>query len=121
MNRRAFLAAGASSLRAASRKPPNFVFLIADDHAGYVMGCDGNRNAATPNLDQLAASGTRFSANYCNSPVCTPSRQSFLTGQLPHAAGVTVLRTSLDPDKPTIAKSLKAAGYNTAVFGKMHF
>jgi choline-sulfatase len=95
--------------------------VIADDHAGYVMGCDGNRQAETPNLDELAASGTRFAANFCNSPVCTPSRQSFFTGQLPHAAGVTVLRTSLDPSKPTLAKQLKTAGYNTAVFGKMHF
>jgi choline-sulfatase len=123
LTRRAFAGVAAAaapiSLRAASK--PNFLFLIADDHAGYVMGCDGNAKAATPNLDRLASEGTRFAANYCNSPVCTPSRQSFLTGQLPHAAGVTVLRTSLDPAKPTIAKQLKLAGYNTAVFGKMHF
>ncbi len=103
-----------------SRKA-NFVFILADDHAGYVMGCDGNRKAETPNLDRLASEGTRFAANYCNSPVCTPSRQSFLTGQLPHAAGVTVLKTPLADDKPTIAKQLKRLGYQTAVFGKMHF
>ena len=42
-------------------------------------------------------------------------------GQLPHSSGVTVLHTALDPDKPTIAKQLKKAGYTTAVFGKMHF
>ena len=96
MNRRDFLASTAAPLIAQSRTKPNFLFVIADDHAGYVMGCDGNRQAETPNLDELAASGTRFAANFCNSPVCTPSRQSFFTGQLPHAAGVTVLRTSLD-------------------------
>jgi choline-sulfatase len=107
-------------VRAQPRKP-NFVFLIADDHAGYVLGCDGNPQAKTPNLDRLAAEGTRFAANYCNSPVCTPSRQSFFTGQMPHSAGVTTLSTSLDPAKPTLAKNLKAAGYKTAVFGKMHF
>lgn len=84
------------------------------------MGCDGNRQAETPNIDRLAGEGMRFAANYCNSPVCTPSRQSFLTGQMPHSAGVTVLRTSLDPEKPTVAKHLKKAGYQTAVFGKMH-
>jgi choline-sulfatase len=121
VTRRSFVAtAAATAVRAQSGKRPNFLFLIADDHAGYVMGCDGNAKAETPNLDRLASEGTRFAANYCNSPVCTPSRQSFLTGQLPHSAGVTVLRTSLDPAKPTIAKHLRFSGYNTAVFGKMH-
>lgn len=122
ITRRNFVAAAAaSSISAQTRRKPNFVFILADDHAGYVLGCDGNRKAETPNLDRLASEGTRFAANYCNSPVCTPSRQSFLTGQLPHAAGVTVLSTPLDAGKPTIAKQLKTAGYNTAVFGKMHF
>ncbi len=100
---------------------PNFLFILADDHAGYVLGADGNSRAETPNLDRLASQGTRFASHFCNSPVCTPSRQSFLTGQLPHAAGVTVLKTALDRQKPTIAKQLKKAGYQTAVFGKMHF
>lgn len=107
--------------QAQSHRRPNLLFLIADDHAGYVMGCDGNRQALTPNLDRLASQGVRFQSHYCNSPVCTPSRQSLLTGQMPHASGVTVLRTALSPDKPTLAKQLKAAGYQTAVFGKMHF
>jgi choline-sulfatase len=99
----------------------NFLFILADDHAGYVLGCDGNPLATTPNIDRLAGQGTRFSAHYCNSPVCTPSRQSFLTGQMPHAAGVTVLDTLLGTDKPTLAKQFQKAGYQTAVFGKMHF
>lgn len=107
--------------RANAPRKPNFLFLLADDHAAYVMGCDGNPKAETPNLDALAAGGMRFAAHYCNSPVCTPSRQSFFTGQLPHAAGVTTLRTSLDPAKPTLARQLKQVGYQTAVFGKMHF
>lgn len=102
-------------------RKPNLLYLFADDHAGYVFGADGNRRAYTPNLDRLAAQGTRFAANYCNSPVCTPSRQSILTGQLPHSSGVTVLSTPLDESKPTIAKNLDASGYLTAVFGKMHF
>ncbi|MBK5290436.1 MAG: sulfatase-like hydrolase/transferase [Acidobacteriia bacterium] len=100
---------------------PNFLFLLADDHAGYVLGAAGNRLAETPNLDQLASQGTHFRSHFCNSPVCTPSRQSFLTGQMPSMAGVTVLRTPLSEEKPTIAKQLKQSGYNTAVFGKMHF
>ncbi len=102
-------------------RPPNLLFLIADDHAGYVLGADGNPRARTPSLDRLAAQGVRFAQNYCNAPVCTPSRQSILTGQLPHAAGVTRLPTPLDPSKPTIARQLQRAGYATAVFGKMHW
>jgi len=97
------------------------MFILGDDHAGYVLGADGNRLAETPNLDRLAAEGTRFAHHYCNSPVCTPSRQSFLTGQLPHMAGVTRLPTRLAEDKPTLAKQLQKAGYFTGVVGKMHF
>jgi choline-sulfatase len=106
--------------RARDRRP-NFLFLLADDHAGYVLGADGNRRALTPNLDRLASEGARFARHHCNSPVCTPSRQSILTGQLPHAAGVTVLSTPLATGRPTIARNLAAAGRTTAVIGKMHF
>lgn len=115
------LLAGLMAQATLPRRKPNFLFILADDHAGYVLGCDGNPLATTPNIDRLATQGTRFSAHHCNSPVCTPSRQSFLTGQMPHAAGVTVLSTPLSPDKPTLAKQFKKSGYQTAVFGKMHF
>jgi choline-sulfatase len=111
----------ASLSKAQSGRRPNFVFLIADDHAGYVLGADGNRQAQTPHLDRLAGEGTRFASHYCNSPVCTPSRQSFFTGQMPHMAGVTRLPTPLSPEKPTLAKQFKKAGYTTGVIGKMHF
>jgi choline-sulfatase len=120
LNRRSFLSTGAAAL-AQTRRRPNFLFLIADDHAGYALGCDGNALAETPNLDRLASEGTRFASHHCNSPVCTPSRQSFFTGQMPHMAGVTRLPTPLDDTKPTLAKQFKTAGYRTAVFGKMHF
>jgi arylsulfatase A-like enzyme len=115
-------AAAAMFLQGARPTPrPNLLFLIADDHAGYVLGADGNRQAVTPNLDRLAGEGTRYANHFCNSPVCTPSRQSLLTGLLPHAAGVTRLTTPLSDQSATLAKSLKRAGYRTAVFGKMHF
>jgi choline-sulfatase len=100
---------------------PNLLFLIADDHAGYALGAAGNKFARTPNLDRLAAEGTRFAAHHCNSPVCTPSRQSLLTGLYPHAAGVTTLQTPLSEEKVTLADLLTHSGYRTAVFGKMHF
>ncbi len=125
LSRRTFFKAGLapavlSPARASSRQP-NLLFLIADDHAGYAMGCAGNQHAITPNLDNLAAEGVRFSRAYCNSPVCTPSRQSLLTGQMPSSAGVTRLPTPLSLDKPTLSAQLKKAGFHTGVIGKMHF
>src|SRR5215471_11962641 len=121
VTRRSVLAglARAAASRAESR--PNFVFILADDHAGYILGCDGNLQAETLNLDRLASESVRFGRHYCNSPICTPSRQSLFTGQLPHASGVTLLRTPLAEDKPVVARQLRNAGYRTAVFGKMHF
>ena len=121
LSRRRALGALSAPLVQTQKRQPNFLFILADDHAGYVLGCDGNRQAETPNLDRLAREGVRFAAHYCNQPVCTPSRQSFLTGQMPSMAGVTVLKTPLDTGKPTLAKQFKKAGYHTAVFGKMHF
>ena len=132
-SRRSFLknggVAGSAALVGLSKKSgaqttgrkPNLLFILADDHAGYVLGADGNRQARTPNLDRFASEGTRFAANYCNAPVCTPSRQCIFTGQYPHSAGVTVLSTPLADEKPTLAKQLSASGYQTAIFGKMHF
>ncbi len=122
ITRRSWIAGlSAAPVLVAAPLKSNFLFILADDHAGYVMGCDGNAQARTPNIDRLASEGMRFSAHHCNSPVCTPSRQSFFTGQLPHAAGVTVLSTALGLDKPTLAQQFREAGYRTAVFGKMHF
>ncbi len=126
VSRRSLLKGAAALSGAAVRghakdRPPNLLFLMADDHARYVLGCEGNQRAITPNLDRFAAEGMRCGRHYCNSPVCTPSRQSIFTGQLPHSAGVTVLSTPLSEDKPTLAKQLAGQGYETAVFGKMHF
>jgi choline-sulfatase len=114
-------AASAAALRGQAGRRPNFVFLLADDHAGYVLGADGNRRAETPHLDRLAGESVRFARHHCNSPICTPSRQSLLTGLLPHAAGVTLLASRLAEDSPTLARQFQQAGYRTAVFGKMHF
>ena len=122
ITRRSLVAGMATSVIAKTvPRKPNFLFILADDHAGYVLGVDGNPIARTPNLNRFASQGLRFARHYCNAPVCTPSRQSFLTGQLPHMSGVTRLPTPLAEDKPTLAKQFKMAGYTTAVFGKMHF
>lgn len=122
LTRRSALAAAAGPLlarRGASR--PNLLFLIGDDHRHDVLGAAGNSLAQTPNLDRLAREGTRFAHHYVNYPMCTPSRQSVLTGLLPHACGVPLLRSVLRDDQLTLAEQLRAEGYHTAAFGKMHF
>jgi len=102
-------------------KPPNILFIIGDDHAAYALGAYGHKSVRTPHMDSIAAQGLRFSHAYCNAPVCTPSRQSFLTGRLTHAVGVTQLSTPLEEKEITLADHLSAHGYDCATFGKMHF
>jgi len=99
----------------------NVVVIIGDDHATSVLGAYGNKVIRTPNLDQLAEEGVLFTHAYANSPVCTPSRQSLITGRYPHAAGVTLLRTPFPDEQITIAEHLKNFGYKTGVVGKTHF
>jgi choline-sulfatase len=112
-------AAGAGLGQTAER--PNVVVICADDHAAYALGAYGNPLARTPNLDRLAADGMRFDRAYCNSPVCTASRQSFLTGRYPRTIGVTELSTPLPESEKTLAELLSESGYDTAAIGKMHF
>jgi choline-sulfatase len=109
-----------------NQEPPagtvrNVVVIMGDDHADYVIGAYGNPIIRTPNLDRLAAEGVRFDRAYSNSPVCTPSRQSMITGTMPQAAGVTLLSTPLSEERTTIADHLKRFGFRTGAIGKMHF
>ncbi len=101
--------------------PPNVLWICTDDHASYVTGCYGNRVVRTPNIDGLGASGMRFDRAFCNAPVCSASRQSFITGRYPRTVGVTLLRTPLPESETTLAEMLGPAGYDTAAIGKMHF
>ncbi len=99
----------------------NVIFLISDDHAATVAGCYGNPIVRTPNIDRLAERGIRFEKAYANAPLCSASRQSLITGKFPHAAGVTLLRTSFPEEQVTIAEHLKGLGFATGLIGKAHF
>lgn len=112
---------GVGGAQALAEGRPNILWICADDHAPYVCGAYGNTQVHTPNIDRLAAQGIRFDRAYCNSPVCTASRASFITGRYPRTVGVTALSTPLPASETTLAEMLKAAGYATASFGKMHF
>lgn len=115
-----FVVAAIPALAEAARRP-NVVLIVGDDHRNEACGAYGGRLAQTPNLDRLAASGVRFDRAYANSPMCTSSRQSFLTGRYPHSVGVTLLRHVLGDEIHTLADRLGQVGYRTGAFGKMHF
>jgi arylsulfatase A-like enzyme len=115
------LLATSAVARDPAKRPPNIVIICADDHAAYVTGAYGNHQVRTPNIDRLAAEGLRFLHAYCNSPVCTASRQSFFTGRYPRSIGVTLLRTPLPESEVTMAETLRLAGFDTVGIGKMHF
>ncbi len=103
------------------RAGPNLLLIVADDHGGLCTGAAGDALGPTPHIDALARQGVCFERAYCNSPLCTPSRQSFITGLLPHATGVTRLETKLSDRALTLGSWLGILGYRTAAIGKMHF
>jgi arylsulfatase A-like enzyme len=113
--------AGAARYPAFKASGPNLLILIGDDHAAYTLGVDGDTHGATPRIDALARQGVYLRRAYCNSPLCTPSRQSIITGRLPHAVGVTRLQTPLPESAVTLGDWLGDHGYETAAVGKMHF
>ena len=67
---------------------PNVLFIISDDLTYTALSCYGNKVCQTPNIDKLAAEGTRFTEAYCQGTYCGPSRASFMSGYYPHATGV---------------------------------
>jgi len=109
----------------ASAQRPNIIFILADDLGWAELGCYGNTFNETPNLDKLAARGTRFTDAYASAPVCSPYRAALMTGQYPARVGITdYLRPNdenhLSTDHITIAEMLKRTGYTTGIIGKWH-
>ena len=100
----------------------NVVFIVSDDHHPEVVGAAGNDLIRTPNLDRLASEGVFFTNGYSNSPICSASRQSMMTGKYPHSTGVNLLFTPFPDDgNTTIAEFLRDRGFKTALVGKNHF
>lgn len=117
---------GFSIAQAQEKRKPNIVFIMADDLGYGELGCYGNTFNETPNLDQLAKSGVRFTQAYAAAPICSPSRVGILTGQYPARTRITDFLPAktdrwLDPAKYyTLNEALSAAGYRTAIVGKWH-
>ncbi len=100
--------------------PPNILFIMADDHAAKAISAYGYGLNSTPHLDRLAHEGMRLDHCYVTNSICTPSRACILTGTYNHVNGVTTLKTPIDNRLPNVAKHLRQAGYETAIFGKWH-
>lgn len=100
---------------------PNILILMADQMAPSALAAYGNRVVRTPTIDRLAATGVVFDSAYCNSPLCAPSRFSFLSGLLPSRIGGYDNACEFPADRPTIAHHLRHRGYRTILAGKMHF
>ncbi len=114
------------------KKPPNIVFILADDMGLGDVSVSGGQQGETPNLDRLAREGMRFEQFYAASPICSPSRAAFTTGLFPGRVRINSYLQQrsgnrqcgqndwLDPKWPTLARTLQQAGYATAHFGKWH-
>jgi choline-sulfatase len=100
---------------------PNLLILMADQLTPRVLKAYGGQVARTPNIDVLAKEGVVFDSFYCNSPLCAPSRFSFMAGQLPSQIGAYDNAAEFPAQIPTFAHYLRSAGYQTALSGKMHF
>jgi len=99
---------------------PNILLILTDQQRTDSLGCYGGTHVATPHLDDLAASGTVFERCYVNSPICTPSRSCLWTGKTVFGHGVQALHDVLPASERLFPTHLLAAGYTTALFGKLH-
>lgn len=112
----------------AQTRPPNVVIIVADDMGYADIGVHGSADIPTPNIDALAAGGTRFTNAYVSGPYCSPTRAGLMTGRYPQrfghefnlGVGPLMSENGLPLTERTMADRLKAVGYRTALFGKWH-
>jgi choline-sulfatase len=102
-------------------RPSNLLVLMSDQHNRQLMGCAGHPDVKTPNLDTLAARGTRFANAYANSPICVPSRAAMATGRYPHQIGVWDNAAPYTGRPASWGHRLTEAGRHVTTIGKLHF
>ena len=99
---------------------PNLLWIMTDQLRYHALGCSGDANTQTPNIDRLAAEGVACDAAFSHYPVCMPFRAGLLTGQYNNVNGVRIHGDLLPPDRRTIAHAFRQAGYRTSWVGKWH-
>lgn len=110
---------GVRAAETADGRPPNLIFVLADDLGYGDLGCYGQARIQTPHLDRMAAEGVRFTQCYAGSTVCAPSRCALMTGlHTGHCRIRGNKRVPLEPEDLTVAEVLKGAGYTTGLVGK---
>lgn len=97
---------------------PNIVVFVPDQLRADAVGCFGNPHVSTPNIDELAARGARFTNAFVQHPVCSPSRVSFLTGRYPHVGGHRTLTSLLTAEDANFLRTFKDNGYHVAWAGR---
>ncbi len=102
-------------------KPQNILFIMSDEHNIKHMGCSGHPMTQTPNLDALAARGTRFTATYTPSPICVPARAAFATGRYPHEIRNWCNGTPYTGKVKGWGHRLQEEGHHVASIGKLHY
>jgi arylsulfatase A-like enzyme len=107
----------------AQAKLPNIIYLMSDDQSSYSMGCYGNIDVQTPNLDRLSADGITFDNHYVSTAICMASRASVMTGMYEYKTGCNFQHGDLTQDKWLMSYPvlLREAGYLTAFAGKFGF
>lgn len=104
-----------------SSKQPNILLVMVDQLAPAFLPIHGHKIVKAPHLEALAGNGVVFERAYCASPLCSPSRASFMSGLLPSRTGVYDNAAEFSADIPTFAHHLRLIGYRTVLSGKMHF
>lgn len=123
-SRRTFLSLSIAGAVRGAETPPNILFILADDLGAAEVGCYGNREVRTPNIDAFARQGVRFETCYAT-PLCSPTRVELMTGRYGFRTGftnfigrVTTRKERFSADEPTFADMLKSHGYATGLAGK---
>src|SRR5438046_8144489 len=99
----------------------NLLVLMSDEHNPKFLGAAGHPFIATPNLDALAARGTRFSSAYTTCPICVPARAAFAVGRYVHDIGYWDKADAFDGAVPSWHQELRARGTRVVSIGKVHF
>ena len=108
------------AVASAAADRPNILLLLSDDHSAPHVGCYGNPDLRTPNLDGLAAAGIRMDRTYVAAPQCVPSRAAIMTGRSPVRIAMTRFSAPLPMDVVTYPELLRAKGYFTGVAGRSY-